>query len=153
MLCYSWQQALVREEMMEELKRAETDLEVLCMSAKEYAHARVDEREVRFNGKMYDVRSIERKGDLLFLHGLRDHKEESLLGALKKLVHHSRDEKGRVGSGVIQLSVLSYLNEIFSLPSPSEILLDNQQMIHNDCLFSVIAEDRQGPPPEIRLFA
>jgi hypothetical protein len=109
MVCYTVQQEMIREEMMEELRREEKDTEILFLLPEEFTACRVAEREIRYNGRMYDIRSVERKGRHLMIKALRDHKEESLLGALQKMIHHSKDKTGRVLQQVLALSFVSYL--------------------------------------------
>lgn len=148
MLCFSVQQEMIREEMMEELKREEKELETIVLKAEDFLKCRVEEHELRYLGRMYDIRSVVRNGDLMVIRALRDHKEESLLGALKKLIHHSRDRGGRVNAGVLLLSFISYLKPESLLPFPAE---NNAYVITSSALsnhYGSIVEEVTGPPPE-----
>lgn len=54
-------------------------LDRLILSLNEYSSAKVDEHEIRWQGKMFDVARVVAAGDSLHVYGLYDPKEDSLL--------------------------------------------------------------------------
>lgn len=151
--CYSVQQEMIREEMREEMKRAETELETIVLSPEEFQKSRLDAHEISVDGKMYDVQSVEVKNGMMVIRALNDRKEESLIGAIKKLIHHSRDHKGRIGSGLTQLSFLTYLaaDQMFLHPHSRAVLI--KLCIGNEAEPEAPLKDDPGPPPELIFYS
>lgn len=148
MLLFSVQQEMIREEMREEILRAESGSELLVLSVEEYMSAKVDSREIRWEGQMYDVVSVKKEEANVILKVLRDHKEETLLRSLKKIIRHGSEDKGRLLSGVLMLSFLPYLHTLHPVIQPGVFILNNS--ISHDWIPSLSSfnGDFQGPPPE-----
>ncbi len=148
MMCYTIQQEMIREEMREEMLRADTESELLVLTFEEYKSAKVDAREIRWDGQMFDVVSNKQEGGKVVLQVIRDHKEESLLRSLKKFIRHGREDKGRLLSGVLQLSFLSYLQMHYTTLQPTVLMLNNSSSQEWIPALSSLNGDFQGPPPE-----
>jgi len=77
----------IRMEMREALKfLPEHQLDVLKMTENEFRVARVEEHEVKVNGRMYDIACIAAKGDSVTVYGKHDEKEDNLIALLDHVI-------------------------------------------------------------------
>jgi hypothetical protein len=77
----------VRKEMRAQLKHLPEDhLQLIKLSTADYKKAKVDEHEVKVDGKMYDIARIQVQADSVFVYGVHDKAEDSLLAFLDKIL-------------------------------------------------------------------
>ena|GEM_PF-6896915 len=97
--------------MQERLKSTESKFEKLTLSLKEYNECRINGSEVSINGKMYDVRSFEIKGDKIEMIALNDTEEENILQRIKDLItNNTSNPAGEVPSQLTDLMDIDYVN-------------------------------------------
>ncbi|MBK7940211.1 MAG: hypothetical protein IPJ82_25405 [Lewinellaceae bacterium] len=68
------------------LQRREAPLEQVTISIKLFSEIRIGKKEIRLEGRLYDIKSREIAGDSIQLHLYHDRHEEALLAALGDLV-------------------------------------------------------------------
>jgi len=106
----------VRKEMKARLRTLPTDkLELVKLSSRDLNNARVDDHEIKINGKMYDIARIEKVGDNYFVYCLHDKGEDSLLAFLDKMLSLPLKDKKALPQ------VLKFASLTFLLPSVNNL--------------------------------
>ena len=123
--------------------RFSPDLVVLTVSNidKTAGFKRIDENEIRLNGKLYDVIKEVRKGSLSVFYCFRDTKEENILIAMKN-VNSDRDHSSCFGF-MFTLAMPLY-SFILSHRSTSKVTFPQFSVRLNSCLTFPLS-----PPPEV----
>lgn len=75
----------------ERLNRQETDLRTIRVSKDFFQQNRIGEREIRLNGELFDIRSIENLSDTLSMTLYHDQAEEALFDALGSRLNRPSD--------------------------------------------------------------
>lgn len=107
---YSLQQEFVRAHMEAELNNPKAKFETLRMSLNDFKEGRKNAFEVKYQGKMYDVKGIQVFGNTVSMLALHDTKEESLMHEIKKLICHADDHTQALPDLLLKLSSLTYLS-------------------------------------------
>lgn len=136
----------IRNEMREQLKhKPDEELTLLTLTSQEFRKAKVDDHEVKVNGKMYDIARIFVKNDKVLVYALHDEAEDNLLALLNEMVKRSSNDKKPVPSQLIQLLTLIFVPvESLSLQNSSTIFI--YSTAYSETLlsfFSII----DSPPP------
>jgi len=84
-------------------------LEILRLSIHEYLAARLDERELRINGRMYDVARVSHREDSVFVSCVHDRAEERLLSFVTVLFEDDPSPVQGIPDGLLQLLTAAYL--------------------------------------------
>lgn len=102
--------------MRAELKNLRAEkLELIKLTSAEFKKVRVEEHEVKVNGKMYDIARIEIKGDDYYVYCLHDEAEDSLLALLDKILSLPLKDKNAPAQ------VLKFSSLIFILPAVQSV--------------------------------
>jgi hypothetical protein len=100
----------IRQEMREQIKHKPVDqLTVLTLTPEEFQRAKVDDHEVKVNGKMYDIARIDVRETSVLVYALHDEAEDNLLALLDEIVKRSSNDKKPVPSQLIQLITLIFV--------------------------------------------
>jgi hypothetical protein len=100
----------IRSEMREQLKyKPDDELTLLLLSRDEYKKSKVDDHEVKVNGRMYDIARMIVKGDHFFIYALHDEAEDNLLSLLHEMVKRTSKDKKPVPSSLIHLLTLQFV--------------------------------------------
>lgn len=106
------QMTQIRKEMKAQLKEMPAEqLDLIKLSVADFKKAKVDDHEIKVNGKMYDIARIEQKGDILFVYCLHDEAEDNLLVFLDTIVRVPLKDKSAPAQ------VLKFTSLTFILPS------------------------------------
>ncbi len=136
----------IRIEMREQLNHLPDDqLTLLTLTFEEYQKAKVDDHEVKVNGKMYDIARLIVQKDKVLVYAKHDEAEDNLLSFLDEIVKRSTNDKKPVPSQLEQLLTLIFLPTENQLPVNSSVAL-----IHaTEYTRSFLAFDRMidSPPP------
>lgn len=141
-----WQ---IKVEMRTQLQSLPDDqLQILTLGAEEFINARVDEHEIKVDGKMYDVARIKKEGDVVIVFCVHDKKEDSLLGYLDRILNNLENDNQTLPHAVVHFSLLHYLSEDFNFQfSSSTTLLQPHTAYLENFFFFVPPID--SPPPRI----
>jgi hypothetical protein len=102
--------AQVHEESRDRLKEKPLEeLERLELTETEYEEARVNDREVKLNGKMYDIGRMEREPGKVILYAEHDVAEDDLLAFVEAIWNNSQQDQKPVPSFVTHLFTSLYL--------------------------------------------
>jgi len=112
----------IRIEMREQLNHLPDDqLTLLTLTTEEYQKAKVDDHEVKVNGKMYDIARLTVQKDKVLVYAIHDAAEDDLLSFLDEIVKRSTNDKKPVPSQLVQLLTLIFLPTENQLPVNSSV--------------------------------
>lgn len=106
---YRIQQIALHQLIQLKLDSVKTGFVRIILSNEEYQISRIKRNEVKVGGKMYDVKSIHRKGDKVELIVIRDLKEEHILAKINDLTQGWKHRNSRITELLKQLISLRYL--------------------------------------------
>lgn len=138
----------IRQEMRAQLKFLPAEeLTLFVLNAEEFRQAKVNDHEIKVDGKMHDIARIEKKADKLFVYALHDEAEDSLLAFLSEIASRSSKDKKPLPTQLVKLLSLQFVKIDFSYVSAIKL-----QVVHltNYTKF-LIDVDRviESPPPRI----
>lgn len=136
----------IRHEMREQLKqKPDEELTLLTLTRDEYKKSKVNDREVKVNGKMYDIARIAIRNHQVLVYALHDEAEDSLLTLLNEMVERSSKDKRPVPSQLIQLLTLQFIASQTHVPSQTGIWVEH----HTPYIITLSAIDGgiESPPP------
>ncbi len=145
---YSLQQIFVQWHMEEELNNPNAVFESIRMSRSDFENGRKNVFEVKWQGRMYDVKNIKFFEDSVSMLALHDTKEESLIHEIEKLICHAEDHNQVLPDLLLKLSSLTYLSSGAQIDySGTPNFISNYK-----CYLSLasifISQDVSSPPPE-----
>jgi hypothetical protein len=109
---YVVQLQMIHVEMRRALQqKPDKELEVLVLTREEFAEARVEEHEVKVDGKMYDIARTKPDGDKIKIFCLHDAKEDDLLAFLDEIVSRPINQTNSMANSAFQ-----FLSLIFIIP-------------------------------------
>ncbi len=145
---YSLQQKFVQMHMEEELNNPNAVFEKICMSRSDFEKGRKNSFEVKWQGRMYDVKQIVFDGDSVSMFALHDVKEESLLHEIEKLICHAEDQGHVLPDLLLKLSSLTYLSDFVQSPSFVGSTTSLNVPFYISPAAYLISQDVSSPPPE-----
>ena len=86
LMLYKLLQCMVQHEMEQECKLPGNATDTLLLTSTEYAGSKINDREISYQGKMYDIKTVSIKGNKVALVAINDTKEESILKKIKALL-------------------------------------------------------------------
>jgi len=136
----------IRIEMREQLKHLpDNQLTLLTLTTEEYHKAKVEDHEVKVNGKMYDIARVIIHKDRVLVYAIHDEAEDNLLSFLDEIVKRATNDKKPVPSQLGQLLTLIFIPTDNQLPVNNSIVLIHATKYTK----SFLAFDRliDSPPP------
>lgn len=107
----------IRLEMREQLRHLPAEqLTLFTLTPEEFKQARVEDHEIKVNGKMYDIARVEVQGNLLQVYALHDEAEDNLLSFLAEIAKRSAHDKKPVPSHLVQLLTLQFVSDTSLTP-------------------------------------
>ncbi len=140
-LIYKAQQYYVQNEMEESLNNKETIFQNLSLSLNDFQKDKVNDHEVSINGKMYDIKSINIKGNKVELLAVNDIKEESIIEKINRSLNNGDQQNQELPNHIFKILTLFYIspttgyNFLFQvkrqhiLPSFCEIIISHKSGI------------------------
>jgi hypothetical protein len=100
----------IKEEMREALKlKPDYELNILVLSRQAYAEAKVEDHEIRVNGKMYDVARTKISGDQVTVYCLHDKAEDDLMGFLAEIIRTPLKENSHVPDEILEFIGMDFI--------------------------------------------
>lgn len=146
---YSLQQLFVQWHMEEELNNPNAKFELISMSRHDFEKGRKNSFEVKWNGKMYDVKNIKFFGDSVSMLAINDTKEETLLHEIEKLICHAEDKGHVLPSLLLKLSSLTYVSGFVHTTYFVEQKSLANYPIYLSPAANLISQEVSSPPPEV----
>lgn len=108
----------IHTEAREALKRLpETSLQRFEFSTAEYRSIRVEDHEIRVNGKMYDIARTERTADAVVVWALHDEAEDDLFAFINKVMDNAAQDDHQAPKDFTQFLSLQFLLPGAALPT------------------------------------
>lgn len=141
-----WQAKSAAQRVMH---RRETPLHTVTLSLDRLARIRVDKKEIRLDGRLYDIKSQRITGDSATLEIYHDRKEEALLDAIGQLLRPGAAENEKLP---LQGWLARWLGAVFllppALPELSPAVADIFSPVFACALFAAQhVPDAFAPPP------
>ena len=136
----------IRQEMREQLKhRPDEELSLLILTPEEFQKARVEDHEIKVNGKMYDIARLVMKNNKVHVYALHDEAEDNLLAFLNEMVKRSSKDKKPVPSSLVGFIVIPGVTHEDILPA-AESVCENPNTVYQ-FLLSDVTDQIISPPP------
>lgn len=133
------------------MHQRETPLETVTLAASFLQKIRVGKKEIRLEGRLYDIKNQTFKGDSVALVLYHDKHEEALLDAAGKLLSPSGGSNA-AHSLPLQNWLAKWLGSAFLIPSRPVLPIYSEQIsavsFHYLLLETQAATGRFSPPPE-----
>lgn len=137
----------VRQEMRSQLRNLPTEeLDLLTLTPEEFQKARVDEHEVKVDGKMYDIARVEKRDNTILVYCLHDAAEDNLFAFLNKILTLPLKDS-HVPNGVLHFYSLNYLPAHWSFIVP-EVMPSTPFTVYSE-MISEYSPVIIGPPPKV----
>lgn len=138
--------ATIRTEMHEQLKYLpEEQLTRFQFTVTEFKKARVEDHEIKVDGKMYDIARVTKQADQILVLALHDEAEDNLLAFLSEMVSRSANDKKPVPVEVEQLLTLSFLPVSLATPQNRYSKINHLTPYCKSC--STVYFTLELPPP------
>jgi len=122
-------------------------LDKFSMSQEEFKKVLVDEHEIKVEGSMYDIASIEQDHQLIIVYALHDEAEDNLLSFLDEIAKRPMQDKKSPPSQILQFIALTFLPPtsaiLFKLDG-KRLELNTRYTFHHNNLARAI----ESPPPQ-----
>jgi hypothetical protein len=145
---YAAQLQNIRHEMREALKYLpDNELQLFKFTKEVFEQAKVDEHELKINGKMYDIARVENRKGLLYVFCRHDEKEDNLI----KLLHHVVTAPVKHDSDSLPHVISQYLSLVYIVPDCSPWIFawptDDRVAIPFQFVSKVFQAVIDSPPP------
>jgi hypothetical protein len=136
----------IRQEMREQLKnKPDEELTLLKLTQEEYKISRVEDHEVKVNGRMYDIARITVKDNHVLVYALHDEAEDNLLAFLNEMVDRSSKDKKPVPPQLLNLLTLQFV--IIETSTPSQTGIQIEHLTPYLTAVSAVDGGLEAPPP------
>lgn len=124
-----------------------THMSTLHLSLQEYENARVDPNEIRYKGKLYDIKDVVAIGNTVVLYVINDLAEDDVVEEIDKTMKRSFPHDKKTAP-LIDLLSLEYL-----MPDIYECFFNgsayHEQFYVYDGGFCDVSKDIKSPPPKV----
>jgi len=115
------------------------------LTQEEFKKSRVEDHEVKVNGKMYDIARITVKDNHVLVYALHDEAEDNLLAFLDEMVDRSSNDKKPVPSQLLELLTLQFV--IIEINTPSQTGIPIKHLTPYHTTISAVDSGLESPPP------
>ncbi len=121
-------------------------LDVVRVPKDQFKSSWLEEREMKWQGRMYDIARVQPDGNDLLVYCLHDKDEDGLLSFLSAVVDLSRQDNARAPISVVQFLALKFVPGTVVLPSRpvAEISIGFTRYLNS---YSSVLPDSLTPPP------
>jgi hypothetical protein len=113
----------VRQEMRAQLKHLPADqLQLIKLSNEEYKKAKVDEHEIKVDGKMYDIARMYTEADTIFIYAIHDEAEDNLLAFLDRILSVPLKDKSAPNQ-ILKFTTLTFIVPALLQHNPSRCVI------------------------------
>jgi hypothetical protein len=137
----------IQQEMQELLRNTpQAQFQQFVFTKTEFSDAKVDDDELRVNGKMFDVAGVNFRNGSVIVYALSDPAEDELFAFLGDILENAPPDQQHAASQLIKLMTLHYLQSTFIISSPDPVRELHSSVYH----FSegTIEPPFTTPPPE-----
>jgi hypothetical protein len=116
LVAYRFQQHLIRARMARMIESESPHTEMLSISLEDYLACRIDRREIRFKGSLYDVVSLKYTDEGVELKVIRDSQEEEVAAKIRLM----EDRTGKQQNQDLPDQVLKLYSQVYLSPGTHE---------------------------------
>ncbi|MBL7848060.1 MAG: hypothetical protein JNL40_11365 [Cyclobacteriaceae bacterium] len=137
----------LRMTMREKLSELPAEqLDVIRVPKDQFKSSLLEEREMKWQGRMYDIARVETHGDHLLVYCIHDKDEDGLLSFLSTVVDLSQQDNTRAPISVVQFLALKFVHGTVVLPHR------HTAELYTGCTpyltsYSSVLPDSVTPPP------
>jgi hypothetical protein len=107
---FATRQFQIHQQMREHIAQLpDHQLEIFKFTRGQYQRVRVNDSEIKVDGKMYDHSSPQWEGDHVILHARHDEAEDNLIAFLEEIIHTQSTDDRPVPSQLMSFFSLVYL--------------------------------------------
>ena len=121
-------------------------LEIVPVPAHSFRMHWLEEREMKWEGKMYDIARVEKAGDTLLVHAVHDKDEDGLLNFITAVVDMARQDTQQTPASVVQFFNLKFVIDQ-TLEWSSEITRRDSPFVPAVFFTTSVSPDSPTPPP------
>ncbi len=138
----------IRQEMRESIGLIPTEeFETFILSEEEYQQIRVNDHEVKIDGRMYDHGVPKLENGKITLHAKHDKDEDNLISLLSEVVNSASKDKKPIPSQLFNFFGLTFI-------SPSPLVINNPSTaieLHDGFVLDLLSQDFpvESPPPRL----
>lgn len=137
----------VRMEMRKKLADLpDENLEVVMVPRQAFRSSWLEEREMKWMGKMYDIARVVDAGESVRVYCLHDEKEDDLLNFISAVVETSRHDTRQAPTSLVQFFTLEYMASQMLIPQPPELRSLSITTGYRESLIP-FSPDPISPPP------
>ena len=136
----------IKQEMRMALKALPEELLTkLILSPKEFERSRVDDHELKVEGRMYDIARIQLQDNRIIVFCLHDAAEDNLLSFLDAVSSRAHKDKHPIPSTIVQFLSLTFLVPNFTFDALT-VDDDSAKTHHNESIKSLPLKVNSPPP-------
>lgn len=137
----------IRKVAREQLTQLPADqLQVIAVPLDQFRSSWMDDGELSWHGKMYDIARIETSGNIIMIYCLHDTAEDDLLGFISAVIDLSHQEIPETPFSVIQFNLLEFELQDIELPERVATALPSPSGRYLFAL-TCLRPDPLSPPP------
>ncbi len=142
------QQVRIQKSALHQLDSGSEKAKQIVLSKAGFNSAKINDHELRMNGKLYDFRYISHSSEQVILNVLHDASEENLIDWIEALVTSEGNQHGDLPAHLVKLLTTTYLitdtepvSFLHTVNEYSFFRFDEQEVS--------FAGDQDSPPPKI----
>jgi hypothetical protein len=137
----------IRMDMREKLASLPSDqLEVVKIPKADFQAIWMEEREMKWQGQMFDIARVENRGSIVNVYCLRDHDEDGLLNMLSAIVETAQQDTANAPASVVHFFTLEYITCAVVWPAAPSTS-DAQNLTAYRSTPYLVINDPLAPPP------
>ena len=137
----------VRMEMRKKLADLPpSQLDIVIIPQESFRASWLEELEMKWQGKMYDIARVESRGDEVIVYCLHDKDEDDLLSLVSAIVETGQQDNQQAPTTLIEFFGLEYVPTSTAVPEPEALPKKTFVPVASEH-FSSIAYDPAFPPP------
>ena len=125
----------------------ESGYDILYLTPEEFAKSRINSREIRVCGEMYDIKKIDTIDKKLVIKAFRDDAEENILSAIKEFLKKTNTTKEQLPLEIQQMMEMTYLASFLKILQPYLSPAKNEYAHHHYQIL-ILNADIPTPPPK-----
>lgn len=138
----------VKQNAQDLLLSHDSKFEKLILTADQYRLSKINEKELRFEGQLFDIKSISFHGRLVEVIAYNDRKEEGLISSIDNFFGNSSQNKKK-----IPVQVLKLLVSLYTIPKNvvkfSQDFSSSSYRLTIPAFYHSFKNDVFSPPPEL----
>ncbi|MBK7853422.1 MAG: hypothetical protein IPJ66_20445 [Bacteroidetes bacterium] len=148
LLLFQIQQVRIQKSALHQLDSGSGKTEQIVLSEADFNSSKINDHELRMNGKLYDFRYISNSSGQIILNVFHDASEENLIDWIEALATSDGQQQGDLPAHLVKLLTTTYL---ITDTEPVSFLhtVNEYSFFRFDERAVSFARDQDSPPPKI----